>query len=221
MILIPQKEIALTGKITKETQFFANIIANFQQKAENPAAPGFFSPPSQPIIDILDSTGYTIEVSTGQRRYFKHGLHFNDGETTEDGQCFIGSLNREAFEPEIVKLLDPIPDLTIKELRIMMGYDGKSRGFAFVTFEENDGAERCKKHIEGKSFMGKKLHVNISRPATRLFVGSVPKDKTKEEYHQELIRNGVTTVKNIIMHDALPQNKGKPYNTLHLGNILF
>ena len=57
--------------------------------------------------------------------------------------------------------------------------------------------------------MGKKLHVNISRPATRLFVGSVPKDKTKEEYHQELIRNGVTTVKNIIMHDALPQNKGQ------------
>ena len=56
--------------------------------------------------------------------------------------------------------------------------------------------------------MGKKLHVNISRPATRLFIGSVPKDKTKEEYHQELIRNGVTTVKNIIMHDALPQNKG-------------
>ena len=57
--------------------------------------------------------------------------------------------------------------------------------------------------------MGKKLHVNISRPATRLFVGSVPKDKTKEEYHQELIRNGVTTVKNIIMHEALPQNKGE------------
>lgn len=141
----------MTGKITKETQFFANIIANFQQKAENPAAPGFFAPPSQPIIEILDSTGYTVEISTGQRRFFKHGLHFNDGEKIEEAQCFIGSLNREAFEPEIVKLLDPIPDLTIRELRIMMGYDGKSRGFAFVTFEENDGAERCKKHIEGKS----------------------------------------------------------------------
>ena len=36
--------------------------------------------------------------------------------------------------------------------------------------------------------------VNISTPATRIFVGSVPKDKTKQEFEAEFRRIGVTNV---------------------------
>ena len=42
--------------------------------------------------------------------------------------------------------------------------------------------------------MGKKMVVNISTPATRLFVGSIPKDKTKEEFENEFKRIGVDNV---------------------------
>ena len=45
----------------------------------------------------------------------------------------------------------------------MMGYDGKSRGFAFVTFFEDEGCTNCKTALEGKEFMSKKLHINISK----------------------------------------------------------
>ena len=74
---------------------------------------------------MLERTGYKITVTTGQRKYGgpppasvdigKHGA----------GECFIGSINRDAFEPEIVPLLETIPDATIYEIRLMMGYDGK------------------------------------------------------------------------------------------------
>ena len=45
-----------------------------------------------------------------------------------------------------------------------------------------------------KPFMEKKLHVNVSIPATRLFIGSIPKDKSKQEFEQELTNMGVSTV---------------------------
>ena len=90
----------------------------------------------------------------------------------------------------------------------MMGYDGKSRGFAFVSFVEDGAAQRCKALLDTKvekfkywralktfkQFMEKKLHVNVSIPATRLFIGSIPKDKTKQQFEEELTNNGVSTV---------------------------
>ena len=45
-----------------------------------------------------------------------------------------------------------------------------------------------------KQFMEKKLHVNVSIPATRIFIGSIPKDKTKQQFEEELTNNGVSTV---------------------------
>ena len=77
---------------------------------------------------------------------------------------------------------------------IIAGYDGKSRGFAFCTFIEEDGCKKCKEKLDGYEFMGKKMVVNISTPATRLFVGSIPKDKTKEEFETEFKRIGVDNV---------------------------
>jgi RNA recognition motif-containing protein len=71
----------------------------------------------------------------------------------------------------------------------------QSRGFAFVTFVEENGAEKCKAALDQREFMGRKLHVNVSIPATRLFIGSIPKDKTKEEFIAELGANNVEQVK--------------------------
>ena len=79
------------------------------------------------------------------------------------------------------------------------GYDGKSRGFAFCTFIEEDGCKKCKEKLDGYEFMGKKMVVNISTPATRLFVGSIPKDKTKEQFETEFKRIGVDNV-SILFH---------------------
>lgn len=89
----------------------------------------------------------------------------------------------------------------------MMGYDGRSRGFAFVVFEEADGGARCKEILNEFEFMGKKLHVNVSKPIKRLFVGSLLRDKTKEDYWEEFMKNGVHSITDIIMHEPVDVQK--------------
>ena len=152
---------------------------------------------------MSNMTDYTLEISNGQRKLSK-----TSSQPCENAQVFIGSLNREAFEPDLMSMLNMIPDSTVHELRIMMGYDGRSRGFAFVVFEEENGAEKCKEVLHGYEFMGKKLHVNVSKPIKRLFVGSLLRNKTKQEYLEEFERNGVSTITNMIMHEPIEAQKG-------------
>ena len=64
-------------------------------------------------------------MTTGQRKYGGPPPEGIDTGKHGAGECFIGSINRDAFEPEIVPLLEMIPDATIYEIRLMMGYDGK------------------------------------------------------------------------------------------------
>ena len=52
-----------------------------------------------------------------------------DGHSKGRGECFLGSLNRDAFEPQIIPLLEEIEGTTIYEVRLMMGYDGKERAY--------------------------------------------------------------------------------------------
>lgn len=208
--------ICCSAEVEKVSMFFANIISCHQQNQEAEAAGSFeipeyayYAPNAERIRNLLERTGYKITVTTGQRKYGgpppasvdigKHGA----------GECFIGSINRDAFEPEIVPLLETIPDATIYEIRLMMGYDGKSRGFAFVTFIEDDAATKCKEVLDQREFMGRKLHVNVSIPATRLFIGSIPKDKTKEEFEAELIANNVEKFKEVIMYEPLDSQKAE------------
>ena len=153
---------------------------------------------------MVNMPDYTLEVSNGQRKLCK-----SSSQSCENAQVFIGSLNREAFEPDLMSMLEMIPDSTVHELRIMMGYDGRSRGFAFVVFEEETGAEKCKDVLHGYEFMGKKLHVNVSKPIKRLFVGSLLRNKTKAEYLEEFERNGITKITNIIMHEPVEAQKGR------------
>jgi len=47
-------------------------------------------------------------------------------------------------------LLEEVPEATVYEIRLMMGYDGKSRGFAFVSFVEDGAAQRCKALLDTK-----------------------------------------------------------------------
>ena len=111
------KEIVITGKISKPTQFFANMIASNQaiQDTGTELKNGFFAPSSQSVLEALESGPFNLEISTGQRKLTPKSSQ--DKPVVENGQCFIGSLNREAFEPQILELLNSIPNATIKELR--------------------------------------------------------------------------------------------------------
>jgi len=206
--------IAQSAPIEKISQFFANIIACHQQNQDSeqagadPIEWSYHAPDPKPIQELISKTGYNLTISTGQRKFGGPPPEsIFSGKKKNNGECFIGSLHRDAFEPDIWNLLEDVPEATVYEIRLMMGYDGKSRGFAFVSFVEDGAAQRCKALLDTKQFMEKKLHVNVSIPATRLFIGSIPKDKTKQQFEEELTNNGVSTWTEIIMYEPLESQR--------------
>ena len=108
-------------------QFFANIIASNQAIQDSTADPagahpdsGFHAPDAEIILKFLEENDYDLEVSTGQRKLTPKA---NVGKKFEEnGQCFIGSLNREAFESEIIKLLAEIPAARVRKIIVFLGY---------------------------------------------------------------------------------------------------
>jgi len=210
------ESIASCTQIEKHSMFFANIISCHQQQQEAENAGSFdlpeyayFAPNADHIRELTNRTGYDIVVTTGQRKYGGPPPATVFTGSPGKGECFIGSLNRDAFEPQIVPLLEEVEGATIYEIRLMMGYDGKSRGFAFVTFCEEGAAMKCKEALDQREFMGRKLHVNVSIPATRLFIGSIPKDKTRDEFEAELRANDVQKFKEVIMYDPLDTGRAE------------
>merc|ERR1719318_1625603 len=63
---------------------------------------------------------------------------------------------------------------------------GQNRGYAFITFTNEEGAREAVKQLDNYEIKkGKTLKVNISVPNLRLFVGNIPKSKGKEEIMEE------------------------------------
>ncbi|CAB1348169.1 unnamed protein product [Coregonus sp. 'balchen'] len=146
-------------------------------------------PAESKIKALLERTGYTLDVTTGQRKYggpppedvFKGAqpgigtevkllemLHF---------QVFVGKIPRDLYEDELVPLFEKAGP--IWDLRLMMDpLSGQNRGYAFINFCSKDAAaEACDNYeIRSRKYLG----VCISVANNRLFVGSIPKNKTRE-----------------------------------------
>jgi hypothetical protein len=43
--------------------------------------------------------------------------------------------------------------------------------------------------LNNKTVLGKEIIVNVSKAQTRVFIGSIPKDKTAEQIKEEMERN--------------------------------
>uniref|UniRef100_A0A0N5AGH8 Heterogeneous nuclear ribonucleoprotein Q n=1 Tax=Syphacia muris TaxID=451379 RepID=A0A0N5AGH8_9BILA len=211
------KEANLIGVINKP-QFLMSIMRNFRDKVRQLGTqvglsqPLLNGPSREKIKEILDRTGYTMEVTTGQRKY---GGPPPDWDGPPTGPAGSG------HEAKVGKIWD---------LRIMMDpLACKNRGYAFLTYcDKAHAAEAAKKvKIEGSfenlfwngfhfdtviSFSGcflhvilwkfdgyeilpgKNLKVNVSVANTRLFIGNIPKSKSKEEILEEFKQHaeGVT-----------------------------
>ena len=95
----------------------------------------YFTPNADHIRELTNRTGYDITVTTGQRKYGgPPPPTVYDGGSRGKGECFIGSLNRDAFEPQLIPLLEEVEDATIYEVRLMMGYDGKELADTFYKY---------------------------------------------------------------------------------------
>ena len=85
---------------------------------------------------------------------------------------------------------------------------GLNRGYAFCTYVTKEGAQEAVKKLDNKEIRpGKRLGVCISVANNRLFVGSIPKTKSKQEILEEFGK--VTTgLRDVIVYFSA-DHKGK------------
>ncbi|CAJ0944552.1 unnamed protein product [Ranitomeya imitator] len=136
---------------------------------------------------LLERTGYSLDVTTGQRKYGGPPPE-SVSSCAQPGigtEVFVGKIPRDLYEDELVPLFEKAGP--IWDLRLMMDpVSGQNRGYAFITFCNKDGAQEAVKLCDNYEIRpGKHIGVCISVANNRLFVGSIPKNKTKENILEE------------------------------------
>lgn len=170
-------------------------------------------PNEDEIQALLDKTKYSLDVTTGQRRYGgPPPSDVYEGDEPGPGcQVFIGRIPRDVFEDELVPLLEKAG--TIWDFRLMMDpLTGQNRGYGFATFIEKDMAAESVKLLDNHEIKPKKfLGVCLSQSNCRLFIGSIPKSKTKDEIFEEFqgLSPGLKDV--IVYHQTEDKSKNRGF----------
>uniref|UniRef100_A0A8C7GL38 Heterogeneous nuclear ribonucleoprotein R n=1 Tax=Oncorhynchus kisutch TaxID=8019 RepID=A0A8C7GL38_ONCKI len=169
-------------------------------------------PAESKIKALLERTGYTLDVTTEQRKYggpppeevFK-------GEQPGIGtEVFVGKIPRDLYEDELVPLFEKAGP--IWDLRLMMDpLSGQNRGYAFITFCGKDAATEAVKLCDNYEIRSRKyLGVCKSVANNRLFVGSIPKNKTRENILEDFskVTEGLQEVILYPQTDDKEKNRG-------------
>ena len=78
-------------------------------------------------------------------------------------KLYVGNLSFESTENDLQDLFEPHG--TVNEVRLMMDrMTGKSRGFAFVTMNDDAQAKAAMSALNGHELNGRALTVNEARP---------------------------------------------------------
>ncbi|CAG9766792.1 unnamed protein product [Ceutorhynchus assimilis] len=179
--------------VSNKSAYLCGVMKTYRQKSRAGSSQGSTAaapvpakgPDEEKIKEILDRTGYTLDVTTGQRKYGGPPPGW-DGNTPGSGcEVFCGKIPKDLYEDELIPLFEQCG--TIWDLRLMMDpMTGTNRGYAFVTFSTRDAAQVAVQKLDNYEIKpGKTLKINISVPNLRLFVGNIPKSKGKEEILEE------------------------------------
>lgn len=200
--------------VQNKSAFLCGVMKTYRQREKSGAKVSETNkgPDEAKIKELLDRTGYTLDVTTGQRKYGGPPPEsvYDCPQPPVATEIFVGKIPRDLFEDELVPLFEkagPIWDMRL----MMMPLSGINRGYAFVTFcSKESAAEAVKLYNNYEIRPGKHIGVCISVANNRLFVGSIPKSKTKEQIQEEFtkVTEGLTDV--ILYHqpDDKKKNRG-------------
>ncbi|XP_072949916.1 heterogeneous nuclear ribonucleoprotein R isoform X14 [Epargyreus clarus] len=179
--------------VSNKSAYLCGVMKTYRQKSRAGAqgAPALApsvqvkGPDEEKIKQILARTGYTLDVTTGQRKYGGPPPGWEGGTPGAGCEVFCGKIPKDMYEDELIPLFERCG--TIWDLRLMMDpMTGTNRGYAFVTFTTRDATQRAVQELDNHEIKpGKTLRIKISVPNLRLFVGNIPKSKGKEEILEE------------------------------------
>ncbi|XP_069544725.1 heterogeneous nuclear ribonucleoprotein Q isoform X2 [Brachyistius frenatus] len=212
-VLVQFKESDLSH-VQNKSAFLCGVMKTYRQREKQgtKVTDSTKGPDETKIKELLDRTDYTLDVTTGQRKYGGPPPEsvYSGAQPTVGTEIFVGKIPRDLFEDELVPLFEKAGP--IWDLRLMMDpLSGLNRGYAFVTFCTKEAAQEAVKLCNNHEIRpGKHIGVCISVANNRLFVGSIPKSKTKEQIVEEFakVTEGLSDV--ILYHqpDDKKKNRG-------------
>ncbi|XP_063757466.1 heterogeneous nuclear ribonucleoprotein Q-like isoform X2 [Eleginops maclovinus] len=200
--------------VQNKSAFLCGVMKTYRQREKQgtKVTDATKGPDEAKIKELLDRTNYTLDVTTGQRKYGGPPPEpiYSGAQPNIGTEIFVGKIPRDLFEDELVPLFEKAGP--IWDLRLMMDpLSGLNRGYAFVTFCTKEAAQEAVKLCNNHEIRsGKHIGVCISVANNRLFVGSIPKSKTKEQIVEEFskVTEGLSDV--ILYHqpDDKKKNRG-------------
>nr|XP_023647182.1 RNA-binding protein 47-like isoform X3 [Paramormyrops kingsleyae] len=161
------------------------------------------------LLALMERTGYSMVQENGQRKYGPPPGW--EGPLPPRGcEIFVGKIPRDVYEDELVPVFEMVG--RIYEMRLMMDFDGKNRGYAFVTYTQKHEAKRAVRELNNYEIRpGRLLGVCSSVDNCRLFIGGIPKTKKREEILEEVskVTDGVLDV--IVYASAADKMKNRGF----------
>lgn len=192
--------------VTNKSAYLCGMLKSWRTRNAAVGSAGKkFAPDEAKLKEILDRTGYTLDVTTGQRKYGGPPPNW-DGPPPSGCEVFMGKIPKEVFEDELIPLFEKCGK--IWDLRLMMDPStGLNRGYGFVTFCEKASAQEAVKQMDNHEVKkGKRIKCNLSTPNLRLFVGNIPKSKDKDEILAEFSKLTVG-LQEVIVYAATDEKK--------------
>ncbi|XP_058874701.1 RNA-binding protein 47-like isoform X3 [Acipenser ruthenus] len=167
------------------------------------------APNETALLALMDQSGYGMIQENGQRKYGPPPGW--EGPSPPRGcEIFVGKIPRDVYEDELVPAFETVG--RIYEMRLMMDFDGKNRGYAFVMYTKKHEAKRAVRELNNYEIRpGRLLGVCCSVDNCRLFIGGIPKMKKREEILEEIskVTEGVLDV--IVYASAADKMKNRGF----------
>jgi RNA recognition motif-containing protein len=78
-------------------------------------------------------------------------------------KVYVGNLPYSIDSDKLKEIFSAHGEVT-EAVVISDRYSGRSKGFGFVTFADDDGAKKAIEEMNGKDFEGRELKVNEAKP---------------------------------------------------------
>ena len=142
---------------------------------------------------------------------FRYGPPPNwQGPAPSKCEVFIGKIPRDLYEDDLVPVLEKAG--RIYELRLMMDFSNHNRGYAFCTYTNKEEAMQAIRILNNYEIRpGRMIGVCLSIDNCRLFVGGIPKNRTREETMHEMSQITEGVVDCIMYPSAADKTKNRGF----------